>query len=479
MAEARRSIFFGGRLVPQGLRSKLLWAFLLMSGVPLVMLLAVAAWFAFPSVRDFYQLERWFPMIANPTLSTWWLIALLALTVAISLLGGLYLTMKLVDPIIRLTHEAKQLAQGAVADVLPVTQSDELGDLTTSLNQLTSRIRDNMVELKQFGERTTQINIDIQKRVLMLSGLLQIGELISKGVQLDAVLDMIVEKLAMLEEHSFSFLCLQPIEDVPLTLRRGRGIAMSQLSGLTFDSSQVIIDTAHPPLPLIRGAWEQFDRPHLITQPVLVRNRVIGVLGVGNRQSSYYWNPEQVDLVAVFVKQAAMAIENDVLLKKTRALAVHDELTGIYNERHIRQRLEEEIKRAVRYQRPCAIAMFVLQNYARYRQRYGEPEAERALKAIAKLVQESVTEIDQVGRFNGNELVVLLPERNKREATLIAEQIRHRVARAFPSLAHLHDQLGVVSAVAENPVDGATGEALLGTATALIRHAMPEQPSTV
>ncbi|GEM_PF-1044030 len=475
MAERLRHIFSWGQVLPRGIRTHLLWAFVLMSVVPLVMLFCVAAWFAFPSVREFYQLARWFPLIANPDTSTWWLTGLLALTAVIALLGGAYVMMQLVDPLIRLTHEAKLLAQGDVSRPLPVTQSNELGDLTASLNQLTARVRDNMVELKQFGERTTYINLEIQKRVLVLSGLLQIGELISRGVALDAVLDLIVEKLAALEASGFSFLCLQPMEDVPLTLRRARGLAVSQLSTVACHSAHVVIDTAHPPAAAMREMWEQFERPHLIVQPVLVRTRLVGVLGVGMRQASYYWTPEQIDLVTIFVKQAAMAIENDILLKKTRALAVHDELTGLYNERHIRLRLDEEIKRAVRYQRPCAIAMFAVQHYARYRQRYGEPEAERALKTIAKLVQESVTDIDQVGRFNTNELVVMLPERNKREATDMAEQIRQRVARAFPSMPHLQDQLVLVSSVAENPVDGATSEVLIDKAASLIRSQIPKE----
>jgi nitrogen fixation/metabolism regulation signal transduction histidine kinase len=123
MAKALHPVFSAGRIFPRGIRTKLLWAFVLMSVVPLVMLFCVAAWFAFPSVREFYQLERWFPMIANPAGATWWVIGLLALTVVIALLGGVYLTIKLIDPIVRLTHEAKHLARGDVSRELPMPTS--------------------------------------------------------------------------------------------------------------------------------------------------------------------------------------------------------------------------------------------------------------------------------------------------------------------------------------------------------------------
>ena len=53
-------------LIPTGIRLKLLFAFVLMSVIPLAMLILLAAWFALPSVRDFYHLERWFPLIPRP-----------------------------------------------------------------------------------------------------------------------------------------------------------------------------------------------------------------------------------------------------------------------------------------------------------------------------------------------------------------------------------------------------------------------------
>ena len=183
--------------LPTGIRSKLVWASLLMSVVPIMMLLLVAAWFAFPHVRDFYELERWFPLIGEPTVGTWWLTGLIGLTAFISVLGSMYLTAKLVHPLIQISQEAKCLAEGDVSRELPVQEGDELGDLTASLNRLTSRIRDNMSELKEFGERTNQINTEIHQRVIMLSGLLQVGELMSRGSELDLVVDVVVEILGL------------------------------------------------------------------------------------------------------------------------------------------------------------------------------------------------------------------------------------------------------------------------------------------
>jgi len=471
MRKMTARLFRRFNLVPQGLRAKVVWTFTLMSAIPLFMLICVAAWFALPRVRAFYQLDRWFPLIANPAESTWWLLAILALTVCVSLLGGIYLMVKLIAPVIRISRQAKHLAEDPYDTALPMDHDDELGDITTSLNRLTEKIRDSMNELKQFGERTNQINVEINKRMLVLSGLFQIGELLGGGAPLETVLDLVVEKLAVLEDGGFSFLCLQPFDDLSLKLRRAAHLDVDRFDEGLFNAPQTLIDHQHPPSKEMGPLWGQLGRPNLILQPIIVRNRRIGLLGVGNYHERYVWTDEWAEVVGAFMKQTSMAIDNEQLLRKTNTLAVRDELTGVYNERYIRQRLVEEIKRAVMHQRPCALALFRIRSFLDYRQRHGEPEGERALKKVARLIQESVSEIDRVGRVRSNEMAVVLPERNKRQTLELVEQICQRVAFAFVNEQSPHDRLTLVSGTAENPLDGVTADDLTDRATERLERA--------
>ena len=456
-------------LIPTGIRLKLLLAFVLMSAIPLTMLMLLAAWFALPSARDFYHLERWFPLIATPQEAAWWLFGVLALTVLVAFLGGLYLAIKIIQPVIDLSHGATQLAKGESNRPLSSGLGGELDDLSWAFNQMTTRIRDNMGELKQFGERSSQINLEIHKRVIMFSGLLQIGELVSRGGELDVVLDLVVEKLALLENRGFSFLCLQPLEDLPVTLRRGNGIDVDTLRSTIFDSVSTFIDAAHPASDTMRPTWEQLGRPNLLVQAVSVRQHVIGVLGVGNFDPDSQWSPEMVDLIAIFAKHASLAIENELLLRKTKALSIHDELTGAYSEPYMRERLVEEIKRAVLYQRPCAFAMFRIHDLGEFRQRHGDSEAERALKHITRAIRESVSEVDRVGRFTGNAIAIVLPECNKRQATDAVNRICAQVKTIFVDSQDARDRLTLIGSIAENPVDGSTAEDLILKASAGIQ----------
>ena len=472
-ARARQAVVGHGsaHATPTGIRLQLVWAFLFMSAIPLVMLCLIAAWFAFPQVRTFYRMDDWFPLITNPSGATWWVFALIALTALISLLGGAYLAIRIIDPVIRINEQARRLAAGDYSGT-PVQlkhRDDELGQLTASLGELTGRIRQSMEELQQFGQRTTKLNLEIHQRVAMLSSLLQISEAISRGTDLNTVLDLVIKQVGSLDERGFSFLCLQPIEELPLILRRGHAIDLTLISAVAFDS-QLLIDAGHPPSGAMQAIWERLDRANLIVQPVLVRRRLVGVLGVGNYHTNYHWPTELVDLIGIFIKQASIALENEIMLKKTRTLAVLDELTGVYNERHVRQRLAEELRRAAIYQRPCALLMFFIQGLQAYRKRHGEPEAEAVLKQVARQVQELVTEVDRVGRFDSNELVVLLPERNKRQAMEMGEAIRRKITETALAGRDLAEELQLGVGVAENPLDGVTGEELLEKARARIRQ---------
>jgi diguanylate cyclase (GGDEF)-like protein len=213
-------------------------------------------------------------------------------------------------------------------------------------------------------------------------------------------------------------------------------------------------------------------------QPVMLRRRLIGVLAVGNHEPHHVFTPELTDLVSVFVKQTSIALENELLLRKNKALTVHDELTGLYNENYIRQRVDEEIKRAIAYQRPCAVAVFTIDGFEEFKRQRGEPDAERALKKVGRVIQESVTEIDRVGRFSNDEFIVVLPERNKRQAIEIAEEIRRRVEFAFSS-EEPGRRLTVCGSVAENPLDGVTAEDLLSKARTKVNGAAQRSHNAV
>ena len=124
---------------------------------------------------------------------------------------------------------------------------------------------------------------------------------------------------------------------------------------LRADLKDIIIDKRYQKEDeVVRSFKELYQVRNAAIIPILTRGTLEGVIILGNNTEGFEYKPDDIELLHVFAKQTAIAIENDRLLKKTEELEVRDNLTQLYNNKYIRERLEEEIKRAVIYQRPCS-----------------------------------------------------------------------------------------------------------------------------
>jgi len=195
--------------------------------------------------------------------------------------------------------------------------------------------------------------------------------------------------------------------------------------------------------------------------PVVVHDKAYGLLGVGNEETNFVYSKSDLELINIFAKQTAIAVENDILLKRVDKLEIKDALTGLYNESYIRTRLDDEIKRAINFQRPCAFILLDIDDFKSYVQQFGSIVEETALKKIASLLNDSVSDIDKVARFADSEFALVLPERNKRQCLEIAEEVKNKIEKAFSSEANLKKKLTVSGVVTENPIDGATSDELI------------------
>ena len=119
---------------------------------------------------------------------------------------GLLVIKEVFDRLTSVAKEAKFIAGGDIRLNLESEHSDEVGELGNILSQLTNRIRSNMDELKGYSEKTTEINIEIQKRIIVLSNLMQISTLISQGSKFEEVLKIAVEKSRALANSETAFL---------------------------------------------------------------------------------------------------------------------------------------------------------------------------------------------------------------------------------------------------------------------------------
>lgn len=115
-------------------------------------------------------------------------------------------------------------------------------------------------------------------------------------------------------------------------------------------------------------------------------------------------------------------------LERLRAQAITDELTGLFNRRHLWTALEGELARARRRRAPIAVLMFDIDHFKQLNDRWGHEAGDMVLQGIAQVVRRVVRGTDIVARHGGEEFVVVMPEAGEEVALLRARELRMRVA---------------------------------------------------
>ena len=120
--------------------------------------------------------------------------------------------------------------------------------------------------------------------------------------------------------------------------------------------------------------------------------------------------------------------DRKVLETELEQMATRDTLTGLLNRREMSRVLDEELQRARRYQRPMAVLWVDFDHFKDVNDTYGHAAGDSVLRAISRLLLGSVRSVDSIGRFGGEEFVIVLPEMDLEEAQETAERLRRKVA---------------------------------------------------
>lgn len=105
-----------------------------------------------------------------------------------------------------------------------------------------------------------------------------------------------------------------------------------------------------------------------------------------------------------------------------------DALTGALNRRAILERLREELARSERTGVPCGLGLIDLDHFKRLNDTYGHLAGDEALQAIAERIARTLRPYDVIGRFGGEEFVVLMPGADAQEVRAILERVRRAVS---------------------------------------------------
>jgi diguanylate cyclase (GGDEF)-like protein len=164
----------------------------------------------------------------------------------------------------------------------------------------------------------------------------------------------------------------------------------------------------------------------ILSFPLKIKNDPIGVLNL-YLDSLNALNEEKQEFISVVADQLAMAAYNAREFQEAKETGIVDELTNLYNRRYFVDLLKEDLIRDIESKEPLSIVMLDIDDFKHYNDTNGHVKGDNLLKDIGEILKNEVRRVDIVGRYGGEEFIIIFPEMNNDIALSVVERIRKKV----------------------------------------------------
>jgi diguanylate cyclase (GGDEF)-like protein len=313
-------------------------------------------------------------------------------------------------------------------------------DLRTSpLIDSTRILRGWLLLLRDITEQKRLQN-ELKKQSLRNAALAEIELAINQPHELAGVLKKIIDTLIellpapggatimMWDEETRTFEYAEsnlPAEELSKLLRRakqGRGSAPWIVNN---QQPKIVPDTREEPF----GEQEVLSGGGIKAYaglPLIANNKVVGVLYANDNQPRAYAE-DDLQFLKTLANRASNAIYRVQQFSQIQEQAITDHVTGIHNRRQLFNLGELEFKRARRFNRPLSAIMLDIDHFKDVNDTYGHAKGDQVLKSLAQFLKIHLRDFDILGRYGGEEFVIVLPGADLPNACNVAYRLRKGV----------------------------------------------------
>ncbi|MFC7516213.1 DUF484 family protein [Herbaspirillum sp. GCM10030257] len=162
--------------------------------------------------------------------------------------------------------------------------------------------------------------------------------------------------------------------------------------------------------------------------PLVRHGKLIGCMNLGSDDTKRFAPALSTEFIEHLASIIAICVENVINTERLKHIGLTDPLTGVNNRRYIERRLLEEIGRSWRQSYALSCMYIDIDHFKRINDRMGHQAGDEVLRGVAARIKAELRLSDALGRFGGEEFVVLLIDTEQVDAVNVAERIRLGIA---------------------------------------------------
>jgi GGDEF domain-containing protein len=318
------------------------------------------------------------------------------------------------------TLDAPLQFDGQIIGVLGLVETRSCRRFTAAERELLSQI----AALAAIAIRNADLFERLDRQNRSLKSLLEASRALTSTVGLDETLTVMAQAAAealkvpgcaiyeyleadtaLVPRTSFGAIEVEP-ENVPIPLASHSGDRLALLRREIV--LERVTDTTVP--TAVRTAMQASGELTHLHIPLVFGDERLGTLLLVESSAEREFSTYELELARGLGEHAAAALHAGRAYQAVQLQALTDGLTGLFNYRHLGNRLREETARFRRYATPLALLMLDVDDFKRFNDRYGHQVGDTALVALARVLRDTLrADIDVVCRYGGDEFAALLP----------------------------------------------------------------------
>src|SRR5215813_13909394 len=264
-----------------------------------------------------------------------------------------------------------------------------------------------------------------------------VAKALTSSLDLDSILQTIMEKMAeyfrpdtwsllMVDEQKQELYFAIAVGDAAEALKNVRLKVGEGIAGwVAKNGERLIVPDVYTDPRFAKRIDEmtKWETRSIICVPLRSKHRVLGVIQLVNVNMDGFSN-EEIFFLQSLCDYAAIAIENSRAVEKIQELTITDDVTGLFNARHLHKTLETEVYRSARFGYEFSVIFIDLDHFKQVNDTKGHLVGSRLLAEVGYVIKAQLRLIDFAFRYGGDEFVVLLPQTSKDQAVVVAKRLR-------------------------------------------------------